>query len=261
MAETSKQKRKSSYYKGSQQKRSKRNVLDVNMRGFLCSCNNREKDCVYESYNLLNRYADALYGGVEEEKISESGDVETNLKRELEALKAAAHCPESKRFQVVESGAKNVLFIRTTLENPVELAEKIMADIQRTKQQQSRFLIRLVPVEVTCKAYVNDIEKAIEPLLEKYFKTQPRTFGIVFNHRNNSNICRDTVIQVVADKVSAIRSDHKVNLKEPELSIIIEIIRGIALLAVVPDFHKYKKYNLHALSSKNSDTANKAAED
>lgn len=257
MAEASKQKRKASYYKGSQQKRSKRNVLDVNMRGFLCSCNNREKDCVYESYNLLNRYADALYGSVEE-KSGEESDVEVDLKKEIEALKAQTQC---KRFQVVDSGAKNVLFIRTTLENPVELAEKIMADIQRTKQQQSRFLIRLVPIEVTCKAFVKDIEKAIEPLLEKYFKNQPRTFGIVFNHRNNSNICRDTVIQVVADKVATIRSDHKVNLKEAELSIIIEVIRGIALLAVVPDFFKYKKYNLHALSSKTGDTSNKSLDD
>lgn len=254
MAETSKGKRKAGYYKGSQQKRTKKYVLETNMRGFLCSCNNREKDCVYESYNLLNRYADALYGSSEEKAV---GDVETDLKKEIEALKAETLCPATRRFQVVDSGAKNVLFIRTTLENPVELAEKIMADIQRTKQQQSRFLIRLVPIEVTCKAYIKDIEKAIEPLLEKYFKDQPRTFSIVFNHRNNSNIPRDEVIKVVADKVSSVRSDHKVNLSEAELSIIIEVIRGIALLAVVPDFLKYKKYNLHALSTKTTDSNSK----
>lgn len=255
MAESAKGKRKANFYKGSQQKRAKKNVLEPNMRGFLCSCNNREKDCVYESYNLLNRYADALYGSLEE---STAGDVETDLKRELEVLKAGTLCPDTKRFQVVESGAKNVVFIRTTLENPVELAEKIMADVQRTKQQQSRFLIRLVPIEVTCKAYIKDIEKAIEPLLEKYFKNQPRTFSIVFNHRNNGNISRDEVIKVLADKVATTRSDHKVNLTQAELSIIVEVIRGVALLAVVPDFLKYKKYNLHALSSKTSVSSNKS---
>lgn len=260
MAEAPSAKRKSQYYKGPHQKRSRRNVLGVNMRGFLCSCNNREKDCVYESYNLLNRYADALYGtSADVEK--KTGDVEDDLKKEIEALKQEDELPGGKRFLVVESGAKNVIFIRTQLENPVELAEKIVADIQRTKQQQCRFLIRLVPIEVTCKAYEKDIEKAIEPLLEKYFKDQPRTYGIVFNHRNNSNVCRDTVIKVVADKVAAIRSDHKVNLKEAELSIVIEIIRGVALLAVVPDFLKYKKYNLLALSSKGSETSNKESED
>lgn len=228
------------------------------MRGFLCSCNNREKDCVFESYALLNRYAEALYGSADDKPEQaggcSSGDVETDLKKELEDLKT------KKRFQSVESGAKNVLFIRTELENPVELAEKIMSDIQRTKQQLSRFLIRLVPIEDTCKAYVGDIEKAIEPLLEKHFKDQPRTFSIVFNHRNNSNVARDEVIKVVADKVSAIRPDHKVNLTGAELSIVIEIVRGIALLSVVPDFLKFKKYNLHALSSK-TDVSNKKALD
>lgn len=243
---------KPKHYKGSQQKRPKRSVLDLNMRGFLCSCNNREKDCIYESYNLLNRYADALYGSVEEKQ---SDDVD--LKREIEALKAESQ----RRFQVVNSGAKNILFIRTTLENPVELAEKIMGDVKRTKQQQSRFLIRLVPIETTCKAYVKDIEKAIEPLLEKYFRSQPRTFGIVFNHRNNNSISRDAVIEVIAKKVTGIRLDHKVNLKEAELSIVVEVIKGIALLAVVPDFIKYKKYNLLALSSKTSDTCNKTTDD
>lgn len=251
-----KPKRKSTYYKGSQQKRTKRSVLDVNMRGFLCSCNNREKDCVYESYNLLNRYADALYGS-EEEKQKSSGDVDDDLKKEIEALKGK----QARRFQVVDSGAKNILFIRTTLENPVELAEKIMMDVQRTQQQQSRFLIRLVPIEVTCKAYVKDIEKAIEPLLEKYFKSQPRTFAVVFNHRNNSEVCRDAVIEGVAKKVAEVRPDHKVNLKEAEVSIVIEVIRGIALLAVVPDFIKYKKYNLLALCSKNSDSSSKVPDD
>lgn len=204
---------------------------------------------------MLNRYADALYGSEEEKP--KGGDVEEDLKKEIEALKGR----EGRRFQVVDSGAKNVLFIRTTLENPVELSEKIMTDVQRTKQQQCRFLIRLVPVEVTCKAYVKDIEKAIEPLLERYFKSQPRTFGIVFNHRNNSSVCREEVIEVVAKKVAEIRSDHKVNLKEAEMSIIIEVIRGIALLAVVPDFIKYKKYNLLALSSKPSDSSSKTADD
>lgn len=258
MAEAAVAKRKSNYYKGSQQKRVKKNVLDINMRGFLCSCNNREKDCVYESYNLLNRYADALYSTTED---TTKKDSEDDLEKEIAALKAETTSPDTKRFQMVESGAKNVLFIRTILENPVELAEKIMADVQRTKQQQSRFLIRLVPIEITCKAYVKDIEKAIEPLLEKYFKNQPRTFSIVFNHRNNSNVSRDEVIKVVAEKVTSIRPDHKVNLTQAELSIIIEIVRGIALLAVVPDFLKYKKYNLHALSNKDIASSSKSLDD
>lgn len=32
------------------------------LKGFLCTCNGYEKDCIRESYNLLNEYADKLYG-------------------------------------------------------------------------------------------------------------------------------------------------------------------------------------------------------
>lgn len=247
MAETSTGKRKGSYYKGGEHKRSKNNVLESNMRGFLCTCNNREKDCIYESYNLLNRYADALYGCKEDEKCKDGDeDVSDKLASEVESLKEDKSSLSSKRFQVVKCGAKNVIFIRTTIENPVELAEKIVADVQRTKQQQARFLLRLIPIETSCKAYIKDIKQAIQPLLEKYFKDQPRTFSVVFNHRNNSNLSRDEVIKEMADAVAATRSDHKVNLKEAELTVVVEVVRGTALLAVIPDFLKYKKYNLQA---------------
>lgn len=34
--------------------------LRPGMIGFLCTCNTREQDCVRESYNVLNEYADRL---------------------------------------------------------------------------------------------------------------------------------------------------------------------------------------------------------
>ena len=38
------------------------NDLDVGMRGFLVTCNKYEKETVREMYNILNEYADNLYG-------------------------------------------------------------------------------------------------------------------------------------------------------------------------------------------------------
>lgn len=42
-----------------------RNYLAPGMKGFLCTCNFREKDCVKESYNILNEYADEIFGSDE----------------------------------------------------------------------------------------------------------------------------------------------------------------------------------------------------
>ena len=36
--------------------------LDAGMKGFLITCNSRERDAVREAYNLFNEYADKLYG-------------------------------------------------------------------------------------------------------------------------------------------------------------------------------------------------------
>lgn len=248
---SSKPKQKYNYFKKGQ-KRVKYS-LEPNLKGFLCSCNNREKECVKESYNILNRYADTLFGSEDaKEPPTVDEDIEDELVNELDNLKSQSNEPKSRRFQVVESGAKNFLFIRTTLEDPIKLAETIVSDIAENKQQLTRFLIRLVPIEVTCKAYIKDIENSIEPLLTKHFKEKSQSFSIVFNHRNNNSLSKDEVIKVVADKVSAIRADHKVNLKEAEVSIVIEVIRNMALIGVVPNFLKYKKYNLHMLCDDSS---------
>ncbi|XP_072396392.1 THUMP domain-containing protein 1 homolog [Diabrotica undecimpunctata] len=226
-----------------------RSSLDINLKGFLCSCNSREKECITEAYNLLNKYADILYP-VQPEPEEKSEDntnhsepsIEDELQKEISALKS-----KKKRFQQVESGAKNFLFIKTTLENPVELAHKIVSDIKINNTAQTRFLIRLIPIEVTCKAYVKDISTAFEPLAEKYFKESPTTFSIVYNHRNNSNVNKDELLKAVAELVSTANPSNKVDLKNANVSIVIEVIRSMALIGVVPDFMKYKKYNLLAV--------------
>ena len=82
-------------------------------------------------------------------------------------LQAQADKKESeRRFQVIESGIQNVLFVRTTVKEPVELVVKILKDIAETKTQKCRHLIRLIPIQRTCKAfegpgaiYVNSVVK------------------------------------------------------------------------------------------------------
>ncbi|CAG9769880.1 unnamed protein product [Ceutorhynchus assimilis] len=226
----------------------KRSNVEVNLKGFLCSCNNREKDCIRETYNLLNKYADILWPPEPAESTSAEaqGGIEEDLQKELQVLRAAT----PRRFQVVDSGAKNFLFIKTTVEDPVKLAEAIMSEIFEKKTQETKFLLRLVPVEVTCKAKVKEIEQAFQALCEKYFSTSAKSFSVIFNHRNNDSVSRDEVIKTIADNVlnqgTSNKLVHKVDLKNAEVSIVVEIIRGFAFLAVVPDFYKYKKYNLLA---------------
>ena len=81
-------------------------------------------------------------------------EIEDELDKEKEILKVQANKSETeRRFQVIESGIQNVLFVRTTVEDPVALVTEILKDIAATNTQKSRHLIRLVPIEKTCKAF------------------------------------------------------------------------------------------------------------
>ncbi|XP_063919859.1 THUMP domain-containing protein 1 homolog [Zophobas morio] len=231
-------------------------ALDLNLKGFLCSCNNREKDCIREAYNLLNEYADKLYPAasrVEETEEVQDEDISESLTKEISDLKEES-TPNKKRFQAIESGARNLLFIRTTVPNPAELAEAIVKDVHENGSQKTKFLLRLVPVETTCRASVADIGNAFVQLAEKHFQDSAQTFNIMFNHRNNNVVSRDDVIKLIAEKISAIRPDHKVDLKAAKLSVIVEVIKGFAFLSIVPDYLKYKKYNLLAICNQEETT-------
>ena len=98
-------------------------------QGFLLTSNNREKDSIREAYNLLNEYADTLYGRVSKDKAvdgtvkkeeEEEGDngteIEDELKKEMEDLKKEAVSTE-KRFQSVQTGVKSCCFIKTTVKS------------------------------------------------------------------------------------------------------------------------------------------------
>uniref|UniRef100_A0A8C0G2W0 Uncharacterized protein n=1 Tax=Chelonoidis abingdonii TaxID=106734 RepID=A0A8C0G2W0_CHEAB len=94
--------------------------LELGMQGILITCNMNERKCVGEAYSLLNEYGDLLYGpekftdqdgrlsGSEEEE----DDVEAALKKEVDQIRTSTE-QKLRRFQSVESGANNVVFIRT----------------------------------------------------------------------------------------------------------------------------------------------------
>ncbi|XP_017029786.1 THUMP domain-containing protein 1 homolog [Drosophila kikkawai] len=249
----------------------KRQVLQPGQRGFFATCNINEKACVRECYNLLNHYADLLYGpekpetepekkpdNVEKEATEAengSGGAAANNDDDDDDLDAAAaKCRETLsqrkvRFQNMDTGTTNCVFIRTLLDDPVELGKHIIKDIQTTGKSQSRFVLRLVPIEAVCRANMQDIINAAGTLFDKHFLKEPTSYGIIFNHRYNQQIKRDEVIHQLADLVNSKNIGNKVDLKEAKKSIIVEVLRGFCLLSVIDNYLESKKYNLAELAN------------
>jgi len=244
--------RKQNYFKAA--KKSKKyaegKVLKEGMVGFLLTCNNREKEAVREGYNLLNEFADKLFGSekkpdecldsLDTDDIDKAFDAEKdNLDDEINKK------PSERRFQQVESGANNCLFIKTTLHNPKLLVNSILDDIVSTKSQKARYILRMIPVIGTCKAFNENIEKLAEEKLSDIFKEGTElTYCLLFKSRNNNNVLRDDMIKLIGSVVKNQPGKTSVDLKTPDICIVIEVIRNVCCLGIVEQYFKRKKYNL-----------------
>ncbi|XP_013117466.2 THUMP domain-containing protein 1 homolog [Stomoxys calcitrans] len=247
---------------------SRKQYLEAGHKGFIATCNFNEKDCVRECYNILNQYADDLYGPEDSTAFDENNgnkqedkkDIEVNtddiadeLQKQIDATQQKSKGSAKRRFQVVDTGATNCVFIKTTLPDPNALASRIVKDIAETRKQKTRYLLRLVPIEIVCKANNKDIVDSAGLLSDKHFLNEPTTFSIVFNKRFNNDISRDGLIKELADIIHAKNIKHKVDLKYANKSLIVEVIKGLCCLSVVDNYMGMKKYNLVELGRQTMD--------
>ncbi|XP_011136840.1 THUMP domain-containing protein 1 homolog isoform X1 [Harpegnathos saltator] len=246
-------------------------TIEPGMTGFLCTCNFNEKGCITDAYKLLNQFADenttsemikeseisdtsSTFNKKEADKSSsdldEEEDISTALEKEIDELKTKYDMPlSSRRFQVVDTGVKNMIFVRSTLSKPLELVTNIVTELDTSKKQCTRYLLRLLPIEVVCKAYMDDIRTKASILFEKYFSQEPKTFSIVFNRHSNNSIKRNEIIEDLAEIISKKNPGNKADLKNPEIAVVVEVIRGLCLLSIAPNYYKFKKYNLIEICS------------
>lgn len=270
--EPNSKRRKMNRKKAYQNQSKPKHFLEPGIRGFFATCNFGEKDCVRECYNLLNEYADQIALEQENqaaitneqpstnETLNDSGtaaedpdqedeeDISTLLEKEIKTINSSKQ-GNRYRFQQVETNVSNCLFIKTSLSNPNELGVRIVRDIAETKKRKTRMLLRFWPVDAVCRANIEDIKNAAGRLFDKVFlNTEPTTFSIAFNKRHNNSVDRMKVIQELAELVDFKSSAHKVDLKDPQITIVVEVIKGLCCISLLPNYFKLKKYNIHELT-------------
>ncbi|XP_026158527.1 THUMP domain-containing protein 1 [Mastacembelus armatus] len=228
--------------------------LEVGMQGILITCNMNQRKCTAEAFNLLSEYADQLYGP---EKLQDNGssgeeDVDVALKKEVAQLQASGTMQE-KRFQALDSGANNVIFIRTQNLESDKLVHHILSDLHTTKKKKSRMILRMLPVTGTCKAFQEDMLRYLSTFLEPWFKTPNcATYQVAFKSRNSSHNKREEIIKSIAGLVGKLNRKNKVDLTNPELTIIVEVIKAVCCISVVKDYTLYRKYNVQEVVKEDS---------
>ncbi|XP_075686360.1 THUMP domain-containing protein 1 [Rhinoderma darwinii] len=251
-------KRGKAQYVGNAKRHKGGKQLEVGMQGILITCNMNERKCVGEAYSLLNEYGELLYGAEklcekedklsgseeEEEEDDDEDDVEAALKKEVDQIRTSTE-KNLRRFHSIDSGANNVVFIRTLNVEPEKLVHHILMDLYATKKRKTRVILRMLPVTGTCKAFPEDLKKYAETFFQPWFKTPNKgTFQIVYKARNNYHMNRAEVIKDLAGIVGSLNPENKVDLTNPEFTIVVEIIKNVCCLSAVKDYTLLRKYNL-----------------
>ncbi|PNX97752.1 THUMP domain-containing protein 1-like [Trifolium pratense] len=81
-----------------------------------------------------------------------------------------------KRFAKLESGCNGVVFVQMRKKDgdksPKDIVTRIVTSAASTRKHMSRFILRILPIEVSCYASKEEISKAIIPLVEQNFPVE-----------------------------------------------------------------------------------------
>ncbi|XP_030960023.1 putative neugrin-like protein DDB_G0288135 [Quercus lobata] len=158
-----------------------------------------------------------------------------------------------RRFFKLDTSCNGVVFIqmrkRDGEPSPINIVQHMMTSLASTRKHMSRFILRILPIEVACYASEEEISRAIKPLVAEYFPVEtqnPQKFAVLYEAHANSGIDRMKIINAVA---KSIPGPHKVDLKNPDKSIVVEIVKTVCLIGVVEKYKELAKYNIRQLTS------------
>jgi THUMP domain len=151
--------------------------------------------------------------------------------------------------------------------DPLAVVKRIVEDmkLKSPNYTSSRYISRMIPIQRTCYATIEDISLIVQALLEPIVAARrcnhqsgsgtigndntdaatkaTTTFAIQEKRRFCHQIKREALITAVGNIVGAVTKDanHKnewtVNLSKPDYTIWIDICKTVAGISIIPDIH------------------------
>lgn len=210
------------------------------MAAIMCTCNSREdKRAVEEAVDLLEEYVDKLWPRPDEDYES------------VEAFQA------SRRVVARDLQVQGLIYLTLKDLDPVRVVQAIIAEVKKpTHLPVPRLLVRFMPLSVVCYASVDDVKTAAKPLVDAVFKNAKTTYAVSLKRRNNSDFPRQDAIDALALLVS---DKHTVDLVKPQVTILVEVFKSIAGIAVIPGFADDCDFNFRRIRDKVNADAKAAA--
>lgn len=114
----------------------------------------------------------------------------------------------------------------------------------------------MVPVLETCRADMEKLSEGVTKALQVFMTSQEiadqaeLTFKAEVKVRNNNDkeLTRMNIITLIGNVVKERYPEWRVNLSEPKILIMIDILKKVCCVSVVRDYMLYKKFNLQELA-------------
>lgn len=206
-----------------------------------------------------------MYGDVDEDdedalrngpvrKEQAHGDIEAQIQQELRALQE----PRQARFVALDTDTECLCFIQCR--PPVDsfrLLKRVLEDVRATGATRSRFVQRVSPVRVMCRADTESIRAAAAGALAPAFGgTEARSvrdetvltqYRIEPRIRAHTSLSRDVLIPLVASCVPS-SAAHRVDLARPDVIIVVEVLRNVCGIGTLDAYAELGKWNVQTLA-------------
>lgn len=218
-------------------------------KGIIFSCaQGKEKDAKREALNVLETVMEDQYQDKDEEDGSFSKKDTMTAAEELSAeLARMREDSKMEKFQYVDVGIRGVILIRFSNVDcdPDEVVTLIFQKMSELKKSLFKICMRLLyPVSIISKATIESIQEICKDHVSKSALSSienAKTFRIVFKKSLNGNIRRLDVIKAIA---SFADPKHKVEMKSPDVTIIVYILKNLCTVAVSSNHHRFCDYSV-----------------
>jgi tRNA acetyltransferase TAN1 len=161
---------------------------------------------------------------------------------------------------------------KSTTIDPISLVKRVIKDIHTNQEKESprsRFITRMIPVQTTCFANLEEISRTAKELIDSCFPLDAhhhlnqqrnsnsnkdtinnrQSFEILFKRRLCSSVTRNECIDAVARHFDDTR--FKVDLTHPDYSFIMEVCKSLVCMSIVHNFKSScHNFNLFQISEK-----------
>ena len=74
------------------------------------------------------------------------------------------------------------------------------------------------------------------------------SYCVIFKARLNQNFFKQDAIDIIGEIMKDLCPSAKVDYKNPDLAIVFEVMKSHCCVSALPNYYKYKKYNLIELA-------------